>query len=113
MAGMMYVSHKTLSHKTILTHFSPVSHFYTPWKHQKTFGSLVHLLLNLDRYLLASSGNSVATNSTEVHLLKCIHFMFYIMFHLIFYLKSIWPQKWGTSTKILNYKRNIHAKQST
>ena len=24
----------------ILTHFSPVSHFYTPWKHQKTFGFL-------------------------------------------------------------------------
>ena len=22
----------------ILTHFSPVSHFYTPWKHQKTKG---------------------------------------------------------------------------
>ena len=23
-----------------LTHFSPVSHFYTPWKRQKTFGFL-------------------------------------------------------------------------
>ena len=23
-----------------LTHFSPVPHFYTPWKHQKTFGFL-------------------------------------------------------------------------
>ena len=23
---------------THLTHFSPVSHFYTPWKRQKTFG---------------------------------------------------------------------------
>ena len=23
---------------TVLTHFSPVSHFYTPWKRQKTFG---------------------------------------------------------------------------
>ena len=26
--------------KKTLTHFSPVSHFYTPWKHQKTFGFL-------------------------------------------------------------------------
>ena len=25
---------------TALTHFSPVSHFYTPWKRQKTFGFL-------------------------------------------------------------------------
>ena len=25
----------------ILTHFSPVSHFYTPWKRQKTFGFLM------------------------------------------------------------------------
>ena len=24
--------------KCSLTHFSPVSHFYTPWKRQKTFG---------------------------------------------------------------------------
>ena len=23
---------------SVLTHFSPVSHFYTPWKRQKTFG---------------------------------------------------------------------------
>ena len=23
-----------------LIHFSPVSHFYTPWKRQKTFGFL-------------------------------------------------------------------------
>ena len=25
---------------TVLTHFSPVPHFYTPWKRQKTFGFL-------------------------------------------------------------------------
>ena len=24
-----------------LTHFSPVPHFYTPWKRQKTFGFLM------------------------------------------------------------------------
>ena len=24
-----------------LTHFSPVSHFYTPWKRQKTYGFLM------------------------------------------------------------------------
>ena len=24
----------------ILTHFSPISHFYTPWKRQKTYGFL-------------------------------------------------------------------------
>ena len=26
--------------KSSLTHFNPVSHFYTPWKRQKTFGFL-------------------------------------------------------------------------
>ena len=26
--------------KVLLTHFSLVSHFYTPWKRQKTFGFL-------------------------------------------------------------------------
>ena len=25
-------------HISTLTHFSPVSHFYTPWKRQKNFG---------------------------------------------------------------------------
>ena len=25
---------------SFLTHFSPVSHFYVPWKHQKTYGFL-------------------------------------------------------------------------
>ena len=26
--------------RTMLTHFSPISHFYTPWKCQKTYGFL-------------------------------------------------------------------------
>ena len=26
-----------------LTHFSPMSHFYTPWKRQKTYGFLTFL----------------------------------------------------------------------
>ena len=29
-----------LMQKFLLTHFSPVSHFYTPWKRQKTKGFL-------------------------------------------------------------------------
>ena len=31
----------------VLTHFSPVSHFYTPWKRQKTFGAFLNLLFML------------------------------------------------------------------
>ena len=31
----------------LLTHFSPVSHFYTPWKRQKTFGFSVTFLYSL------------------------------------------------------------------
>ena len=29
-----------IEYEILLTHFSPVSHFYTPWKCQKTFGFL-------------------------------------------------------------------------
>ena len=35
-----YFIDKFLLYHTSLTHFSPVSHFYTPWKRQKTFGFL-------------------------------------------------------------------------
>ena len=36
-----YDHSKQLSFRDLLTHFSPVSHFYTPTKRQKTFGFLL------------------------------------------------------------------------
>ena len=36
----VYVSMDHSIKLVTLTHFSPVSHFYTPWKHQKTFDFL-------------------------------------------------------------------------
>ena len=33
-----FLCNKSLLVTTSITHFSPVSHFYTPWKRQKTFG---------------------------------------------------------------------------
>ena len=35
----LFVLHNASNFRVELTHFSPVSHFYTPWKRQKTFGS--------------------------------------------------------------------------
>ena len=35
-----YDDSKQLSFRDLLTHFSPVAHFYTPKKRQKTFGFL-------------------------------------------------------------------------
>ena len=32
--------YQTSEMSLVLTHFSPVSHFYTPWKRQKTYGFL-------------------------------------------------------------------------
>ena len=35
-----FLLRKILERKNTFTHFSPVPHFYTPWKRQKAFGFL-------------------------------------------------------------------------
>ena len=36
----LFVFMKDRFHISLLTHFQPMLHFYTPWKHQKTYGDV-------------------------------------------------------------------------
>ena len=60
-----------IAYFSVLTHFSPVSHFYTPWKRQKTFG-----------FLTLSGGIECGIGLKWVNVLVLLYLLFCFMLFL-------------------------------